>query len=108
MVLTPRILCAAFCSLDDGGNLLYLTAGGRSSSALAYTACGAQRSAGVGSAMYSTCFSQGFFTLTVTAPTATITGFRITGNLGADNQGNVVGGSLGRSTAGNLYGFYKV
>lgn len=80
---------------------------GSLSQQLTYTACGATRSAGVGDITYSTCYSSGYFTAVFRSGTSSINSLRITGNLGADGQGSVTGGPLGRDSSGLYNGFYK-
>lgn len=91
----------------DSGNMLSIKYGQAMwTVALEYTACGSPRDTNVGDAGYVTCFSQGYFTAQFWSASANLTGFRVTGNLGADGQGDVQGGALSGSNGG-YYGFYK-
>jgi hypothetical protein len=86
----------------DGGNQLYVSSvGGSSSGLLQYTqACGGTpTAAGVADVYYATCKIEGdaaggVFVANFWSASASIGGFRVAGNLGADGSGSVFGNSV--------------
>jgi len=91
----------------DGGNYLRIRTSSGTSGSLRYTQCGAWRSAGVGDVEYYTCWQNRYFRASFRSNSNAITGFYVSGNLGADGGGRTTGGSLGLATGGGYYGFYK-
>ena len=96
-----------FCARYNSGNRLRIRVGSTTSSYLTYTACDVTRLVGIGDAVYSTCWQGSFFTLTATSASSSITGFYVSGSLGARYWGSVYSGTPAASPLSGWTGFWK-